>query len=186
VKELIAIAKTNPDSLTFGTSGAGTASHLAAELFNARAGTKIVSVHYQGGANQGLADLLTGRITAMFNVAAALAPHANSGKLVALAVGQAKRAGIMPNVPTMDEEGIPGFDVGIWIGLLAPSGTPTPVIEKLALAANDALKTEAVKAALTMQGIDPIGSTPQEFSTFIRADIDKWKSIVATMNAQKN
>ena len=86
VKELIAIAKTKPDSLTFGTSGAGTASHLAAELFNARAGTKILSVHYQGGANQGMSDLLTGRITAMFNVAAALAPHANAGKLVPLAV----------------------------------------------------------------------------------------------------
>ena len=185
VKELIAIAKTKPDSLTFGTSGAGTASHLAAELFNARAGTKILSVHYQGGANQGMSDLLTGRITAMFNVAAALAPHANSGKLVPLAVAQPKRAGIMPNVPTMDEEGIPGFDVGIWIGLLAPAGTPAPVVDKLSLAANDALKSEAVKAALTTQGIDPVGATPQEFSTFIRADIDKWKSIIAMMNAQK-
>ena len=185
VKELIAIAKTKPDSLTFGTSGAGTASHLAAELFNTRAGSKIVSVHYQGGANQGITDLLTGRITAMFNVAAALAPHANSGKLVALAVGQPKRASIMPNVPTMDEEGLPGFDVGIWIGLLAPAGTPAPVIDKLSLAANDALKTEAVKAALTAQGIDPIGTAPKEFSTFIRADIDKWKSIIATTSAQK-
>jgi tripartite-type tricarboxylate transporter receptor subunit TctC len=185
VKELIAIAKSKPDSLTFGTSGAGTASHLAAELFNARAGTKIVSVHYQGGANQGLTDLLTGRITAMFNVAAILAPHANSGKLAPLAVGQPKRAGIMPNVPTMDEEGMPGFDVGIWIGLLAPAGTSAPVIDKLSLAANDALKSEVVKTALTAQGIDPIGDTPQEFSTFIRADVAKWKSIIAIMNAQK-
>jgi tripartite-type tricarboxylate transporter receptor subunit TctC len=185
VKELIAVAKTKPDSLTFGTSGAGTASHLAAELFNARAGTKILSVHYQGGANQGMSDLLTGRITAMFNVAAALAPHANSGKLVPLAVGQPKRAGIMPNVPTMDEEGISGFDVGIWIGLLAPAGTPAPVVDKLSLAANEALKTEAVMAVLMTQGIDPVGATPQEFSSFIRADIDKWKSIIAMMNAQK-
>ena len=185
VKELIAVAKTKPDSLTFGTSGAGTASHLAAELFNARAGTKILSVHYQGGANQGMSDLLTGRITAMFNVAAALAPHANAGKLVPLAVGQPKRAGIMPNVPTMDEEGIPGFDVGIWIGLLAPAGTPAAVVDKLSLAANDALQSEAVKAVLTTQGIDPVGTTPQAFSTFIRADIDKWKSLIAMMNAQK-
>lgn len=185
VKELIAIAKTKPDSLTFGTSGAGTASHLAAELFNARAGTKILSVHYQGGANQGMTDLLTGRITAMFNVAAALAPHANSGQLIPLAVAQPKRAGIMPKVPTMDEEGMPGFDVGIWIGLLAPGGTPAPVVDKLSLAANDALKSEAVKATLTTQGIDPIGGTPQEFGAFIRADIEKWKSIIAMMNTQK-
>jgi tripartite-type tricarboxylate transporter receptor subunit TctC len=185
VKELIAIAKTKPESITFGTSGAGTASHLAAELFNARAGTKIVSVHYQGGANQGLTDLLTGRITAMFNVAAILAPHANSGNLVPLAVGQPNRAGIMPTVPTMDEEGIPGFDVGIWIGLLAPAATSAAVIDTLSLAANDALKSEPVKAALTTQGIDPIGTTPQEFSNFIRADIEKWKSIIEMMNAQK-
>jgi tripartite-type tricarboxylate transporter receptor subunit TctC len=179
VKELIEVAKTKPDTLTFGTSGAGTASHLAAELFNAKAGVKIVSVHYQGGANQGVTDLLTGRITLMFNVAATLAPHANAGKLVPLAVGQPKRASIMPDVPTMDEAGMPGFDVGIWIGLLAPAGTPAEIIDKVSVVANEALKTGAVTTALRTQGIDPIGSTPKEFETFIRSDIEKWNAILA-------
>jgi tripartite-type tricarboxylate transporter receptor subunit TctC len=185
VKELIAIAKAKPDTLTFGTSGAGTASHLAAELFNAKAGTKIVAVHYQGGANQGVPDLLSGRITVMFNVAAALAPHASAGKVVPLAVGQPKRASIMPDVPTMDEAGMPSFDVGIWIGLLAPAGTPAEIVDKVSVAANEALKTEAVLTAIRTQGIDPIGGTPQEFAKFIRADIEKWNAILATTGLKK-
>ncbi|MDP2411511.1 MAG: tripartite tricarboxylate transporter substrate-binding protein [Pseudolabrys sp.] len=185
VKDLIVIAKSKPDTLTFGTSGAGTASHLAAELFNAKAGTKIVAVHYQGGANQGVPDLLSGRITLMFNVAAALAPHAAAGKVVPLAVGQPKRASIMPNVPTMDEAGMPGFDVGIWIGLLAPAGTPAEIVDKVSAVANEGLKTEAVMTAMRTQGIDPIGGTPKEFEAFIRADIKKWDSILETTGLKK-
>ncbi|MFZ5692298.1 MAG: Bug family tripartite tricarboxylate transporter substrate binding protein [Pseudomonadota bacterium] len=179
--ELVALAKTKPDSLTFGTSGAGTASHLAAELFNQKAGTKIVAAHYQGGSNQALTDLLAGRITLMFNVAATLAPHVKADKLKAIAVAQPKRAGIMPDLPTMDEAGMPGFDAGIWIGLLAPAGTPVDVIEKLSKAANDALKTEMVTKAMATQGIDTLGGTPKEFEAFIRADIDKWNTLLAGM-----
>jgi tripartite-type tricarboxylate transporter receptor subunit TctC len=179
LKELIELARKNPDSLTFGTSGNGTASHLAAELFNQKAGAKIVAVHYQGGATQGVTDLLTGRITLMFNVAAALAPHANAGKLKAFAVGQPKRTAIMPEVPTMDEAGMPGFDVGIWIGLLAPPGTPAEVVDKLAAASNEALKTDAVASAMKQQGIDPLGGTPKEFADFIDKDIEKWSALLA-------
>jgi len=181
LKDVIALAKSKPDSLTFGTSGSGTASHLAAELFNQKAGTKIVAVHYQGGSNQALTDLLAGRITLMFNVAATLAPHVKNDKLKALAIAQPKRAGIMPELPTMDEAGMPGFDVGIWIGLLAPAGTPADVVEKLSKAANDALKTEVVTKAMSTQGIDVLGGTPKEFETFIRADIDKWNALLAAM-----
>lgn len=181
LKELVALAKAKPDSLTFGTSGAGTASHLAAELFNQKAGTKIVAAHYQGGSNQALTDLLAGRITLMFNVAATLAPHVKAGKLKAIAVAQPKRAGIMPDLPTMDEAGMPGFDAGIWIGLLAPAGTPPDVIEKLSKAANDALKTEMVTKAMAAQGIDTLGGTPKEFEAFIRADIGKWNTLIAAM-----
>jgi tripartite-type tricarboxylate transporter receptor subunit TctC len=185
VKEFIAIAKANPESLTFGTSGAGTASQLAADLFNIKAGTKILTVSYQGGANQGVSDLLAGRITAMFNVAVTLAPYANSGKLVPLAIGQARRSPIMPDVPTMDEEGIPGFDVGIWIGMLGPAGMPGPVVERLADTANEALQTETVKSAMSTQGIDPIGAPPQAFRKFIDADIAKWQSIIAATEERK-
>lgn len=185
VKELVALAKKNPDGLTFGASGNGTASHLAAELFNQKAGTKIVTVFYQGGAAQGVTDLLTGRITLMFNVAAPLAPQVKAGKLKPFAVGQPKRTAVMPDVPTMDEAGMPGFDVGIWIGLLAPAGTPADIIGKLSAVADEALKTDAVSTALRTQGIDPLGSTPKAFADFINADIKKWSSVLATAGLKK-
>lgn len=178
VHELVALAKAKPDSLTFGTSGAGTASHLAAELFNLKAGTKILPVHYAGGSNQALVDLLAGRITLMFNVAATLAPQIEKGNLKALGVAQPKRAAILPNVPTMAEQGMPGFDAGIWIGLLAPAGTPEPVIAALSQSAEAALETEAVGDALKSQGIDPLGGTPQQFRDFITADIERWTGVV--------
>ncbi len=178
VHELVALAKAKPDSLTFGTSGAGTASHLAAELFNLKAGTKILPVHYAGGSNQALVDLLAGRITLMFNVAATLAPQIEKGNLKALGVAQPKRAAILPNVPTMAEQGMPGFDAGIWIGLLAPAGTPEPIIAALSQSAEAALETEAVGDALKSQGIDPLGGTPQQFRDFITADIERWTGVV--------
>jgi tripartite-type tricarboxylate transporter receptor subunit TctC len=121
----------------------------------------------------------------MFNVAATLAPHVKADKLNALAIAQPKRAGIMPDLPTMDEAGMPGFDVGIWIGLLAPAGTPAAIVDTLSKAANDALKTEPVVKAMKTQGIDILGGTPKEFEVFIRADIDKWTALSATTAAQK-
>jgi tripartite-type tricarboxylate transporter receptor subunit TctC len=185
LNELIALAKVKPDSLTFGTSGAGTASHLAAELFNNKTASKIVTVHYQGGSSQAVNDLLAGRTTLMFNVAATLAPHVAAGSLKAIAVAQPKRASIMPDLPTMDEAGMPGFDAGIWIGLLAPANTPPDIVEKLSVAANEALKSDMVQGALKSQGIDPLGGNPAEFSDFIRADIDKWTSILTAAGLRK-
>jgi len=179
LRELIALAKAKPDSLTFGSSGAGTASHMAAALFNQNAGTNILTAPYQGGSNQAVADLLAGRINLMFNVAATLAPHVEAGKLKAFAVAQSTRASIMPNVPTLAEAGMPGFDAGIWIGLLAPPATPATVIDTLAKAANDALKQDEVQTALKRQGTDPLGGSPAEFSAYIRADIDKWTKLLA-------
>ncbi len=153
-------------------------------MFNQKAGTKIVAVHYQGGSNQALTDLLSGRITLMFNVAATLAPHVKTGNLKALAMAQPRRAGVMPDLPTMDEAGMPGFDVGIWIGLLAPAGTPADIVEKLSAAANEALKTDVVIKAMQTQGIDNLGSTPKEFEAFIAADLAKWTALIVG-NAEK-
>src|ERR1700730_14034731 len=155
LEELIALAKSKPESLTFGSSGFATASYMAAELFNDKAGTKILTVPYQGGSNQAVSDLLSGRITLMFNVAATLAPHVEAGKLKAFAVAQSTRASIMPDVPTLAEAGMEGFASGIWIGLRAPAGPPPAIIEKLSAAANDALNNEAVRTALKRQGTDP-------------------------------
>lgn len=185
LKELIALAKSKPDSLTFGSSGAGTASHMAAELFNEKAGTKILVAPYQGGSNQAVTDLLAGRITLMFNVAATLAPHVEAGKLKAIAVAQSKRAAIMTNVPTLAEAGMTGYDAGIWIGLLAPNGTPSAIVEKLSVAANEALKTGEVQTALKRQGTDPLGSTPKEFTDFIRTDIEKWVAVLTSAGLRK-
>jgi tripartite-type tricarboxylate transporter receptor subunit TctC len=185
LQELIALAKSKPESLTFGSSGYATASYMAAELFNAKAGTKILAVPYQGGSNQAVSDLLSGRITLMFNVAATLAPHVEAGKLKAFAVAQSKRASIMPDVPTLAEAGMPGYDAGIWIGLLAPAATPTAIIEKLSGAANDALNSEEVRTALKRQGTDPAGGSPKEFADFIRADIEKWTAVLASSSARK-
>jgi tripartite-type tricarboxylate transporter receptor subunit TctC len=185
LQELIALAKSKPESLTFGSSGYATASYMAAELFNANAGTKILAVPYQGGSNQAVSDLLSGRITLMFNVAATLAPHVEAGKLKAFAVAQSKRASIMPDVPTLAEAGMPGYDAGIWIGLLAPAGTPPAIIDKLSGAANDALNTQEVRTALQRQGTDPVGGTPKQFADFIRADIEKWVAVLASSNSGK-
>jgi tripartite-type tricarboxylate transporter receptor subunit TctC len=186
LKELIALARTNPDSLTFGTSGAGTASHLAAELFNSKVGGKVVTVHYQGGSSQAVTDLLAGRITLMFNVAATLAPHVAAGSLRAIAVAQPTRSGIMPDVPTMDEAGMPGFDAGIWMGLLAPPGTPADIVQKLSASASDALKSDMVQSALKQQGIDALGSGPAEFAKFIAADIDRSTAIMSAAGLNKH
>ena len=180
VQALLALAKTKPDSLTFGTSGAGTASHLAAELFNQRASTKLVMVHYQGGSNQVLVDLLAGRINLVFNVAATLVPHVEKGSLVPLGIAQPARTKILPNVPTMAEQGLPGFDAGIWIGLLAPPGTPASIVELLAATSTEALGTEAVAKVLVAQGIDALGGTPSAFARFIADDIAKWTKVVTS------
>ena len=185
LQELIALAKSKPESLTFGSSGYATASYMAAELFNTNAGTKILMVPYQGGSNQAVSDLLSGRITLMFNVAATLAPHVEAGKLKAFAVAQSKRASIMQDVPTLTEAGMPGYDAGIWIGLLAPAGTPSAIIERLSGAANDALNTETVSTALKRQGTDPLGGTPKEFADFIRADMEKWAAVLASSSSGK-
>jgi tripartite-type tricarboxylate transporter receptor subunit TctC len=185
LQELIALAKSKPETLTFGSSGYATASYMAAELFNAKAGTNIASVPYQGGSSQALADLLSGRITLMFSVAPTLAPYVEAGKLKAFAVAQSKRASIMPDVPTLTEAGMTGYDAGIWIGLLAPKGTPSAIIEKLSAAANAALGTDEVRTALKRQGTDPAGGTPLEFAAFIRADIEKWVSVLASPGSRK-
>jgi len=185
LQELIALAKSKPESLTFGSSGYATASYMAAELFNADAGTKILTVPFQGGSNQAVSELLAGRITLMFNVAATLAPYVEAGKLKAFAVAQSRRASIMPDVPTLTEAGMKGYDAGVWIGLLAPAGTPPAIIEKLSGAANAALNTDEVRTALQRQGTDPLGGSPKEFADFIRADIEKWTAVLASPGSGK-
>jgi tripartite-type tricarboxylate transporter receptor subunit TctC len=185
LKELIALAKSKPASLTFGSSGVGTAGHMAAELFNQTIGANVVIVPYQGGSGQAVTDLLAGRITLMFSVAVTVAPYVATGQLKAFAVAQWHRAAVLADVPTLTEAGMAGYDAGIWIGLLAPAGTPTAVVDKLAGAADDALKVVQVETTLKKQGTDVVGSTPKEFADFIKADIEKWTAAFAAAGSKK-
>jgi len=177
VQELIALAKARPDQLFFGSVGVGSPPHLAGELFKVMAGVKLVHVPYAGGSGQAATDLIAGRISMVFSPASTIAPHIAAGSVKALAAATAKRAGLFPDLPTIAEAGLPGFDSGIWGGLMAPAGTPRPVIDRLARAADDALKTPEVQAVLRNAGIDPLGGTPGDFAELIQAEIEKWTKV---------
>jgi tripartite-type tricarboxylate transporter receptor subunit TctC len=177
LEELIAKARSKPDEIFYASSGNGTSPHLSAELFKLMTGVKLVHVPYQGSA-QAMQDLIAGRTNMMFVPAPTAISQLKSGGLIALASTQLKRAGAAPDLPTMDELGLKGFDTGVWFGLYAPAGTPKPIIDQLARVANEALKAEDVRTAFTSQGIDVIGSTPEEFSIYVRSEIDKWAKVV--------
>jgi tripartite-type tricarboxylate transporter receptor subunit TctC len=177
VDELIAKARSRPNEILYASSGNGTSPHLSAELFNMMAGIKLGHVPYQGSA-QALTDLVAGRTAVMFAPAPTALAQLKTGNLIALASTQLKRAGAAPELPTMDELGLKGFDTGVWFGLYAPAGTPKPIIEQLARSANAALQSDAVRAAFAPQGIDVIGSTPEAFAAYVRAEIEKWAKVV--------
>ena len=151
VRELIALAKSQPDGVQYASSGAGTMSHLSGVLLNSAAGIKLQQIPYPGSA-QSMTDVLAGRVPLMFGPAATVWANVQAGKLKALAVTQPKRAAIAPDVPTMVEAGVPGYSAGIWMGLLAPAGTPPEIVDKLSRAANEALKSKEVLALLETAG----------------------------------
>ncbi len=184
VGALIALAKSKPDQIVYGSSGTGTAAHLAGELFNTMAGVRLVHVPYPGSA-QALTDLIAGRIGLMFGAASTTLPHVQAGELVALAMAQSKRSSIAPEVPSMAEAGLPGFDTAVWFGLLAPAGTPTEVISLLSREVNAALKTDEVIAPLRAQGMEPIGGSPAEFAAYIASEIAKWTPVVEAAGLKK-
>ena len=177
VQELIALAKSQPDGVQYASSGVGTMSHLSGVLLNSAAGIKLVQIPYPGSA-QSMTDVLAGRVPLMFGPAATVWTSVKAGKLKALAVTQEKRAAIAPDVPTMVEAGVPGYSAGIWMGLLAPSGTPPAIVDKLSRAANEGLKSKEVLTLLEAQGVDPLGGTPAEFKKFIDGELTKWAEVV--------
>jgi tripartite-type tricarboxylate transporter receptor subunit TctC len=177
VRELIALAKSKPDQLFFGSVGVGSPPHLAGELFKVLADIKMTHVPYAGGSGQAATDLIAGRISMVFSPASTIAPHVAAGSVKALAAATAKRAGSFPDLPTIAEEGLPGFDAGIWAGLMVPAGTPLPVIDRLARAVNVALQSEEVRKVLQNAGIDPLGGTPDDFAHFIDSEVAKWSKV---------
>ena len=177
VRELIAYAKKNPGKLTFGSSGAGAASHLSAELFKSLADIDMLHVPYKG-TGQAVTDLLAGQIDVMFAPAQTSMPHVQAGKLKALAVTSAKRSATLPELPTAAESGLPRYEAIGWFGLLAPAATPRAVVAKLSADANRVLADPQVKQMLVSIGAEPSGNTPEQFASFIREDQAKWSKLM--------
>ena len=173
VKELVALAKAKPGELTYGTPGIGTGTHLGAELFALRSGLKIRQVSYKG-TPEAISDVIAGRVSFIISPSSTVMGHVQGGRLLALATAGAKRAGIAPDLPTMMEQGVPDFDISTWFGIVAPAGTPKPIVNKLAKAANDALNSDEVKAGFKKLGFDSIGGSPEEFAKFIDRELVKW------------
>jgi tripartite-type tricarboxylate transporter receptor subunit TctC len=177
VKELVALAKKNPDRLNFGSSGNTSVLHLAGEMFNVMAGVKTVHIPYKG-TGPALIDLISGQIEMMFSTPVATLPHVRSGKLRSLAMTGAKRSQAVPELPTVAEAALPGFSAEAWYGLLAPAGTPAPVIARLHAEAVKAVQHSDVKTRLGSEGADLIGSTPEQTMQFIQDEIVRWTKVI--------
>jgi len=182
LKELIALAQAQPGKINFASSGYGAAAHLAGELFKSEAKIDIVHVPYKGAA-PALQDVIAGHDQMMFATAASVVGHIEGGRVRALAVTTLKRTQVLPDVPTVDESGLKGFDASTWHGLVAPVGTPPQVIALLHDAAVKALNDPGVQASLGKLGVDIVGDTPQEFQTYIKSEIPKWTAIVKASGA---
>ena len=177
VKELIALAKSRPGKITMGTPGAGTTNHLAAELFQSATGTRFIHIPYKGS-GPGLIDLIGGQIDIYFDQLSASIGFIQAGKLRALAVTTARRAAAMPELPTIAESGIPGFDASTWTGIVLPAATPRDIVMKVHAALIKTLRTKATRDSFTRLGAETLESTPEEFARFLREDLAKWTKVV--------
>ena len=177
IAELVEYAKKNPGKLTFGSSGTGAASHLAGELFKSMAGVDMLHVPYKG-TGQAVKDLIGGQIDVMFAPGETVMPQVKAGRLRALAVTSARRATAIPELPTVAEAGVPGYEAIGWFGLLAPAATPRAVIEKLSRDANAVLANPEVRTKMLALGAEPSGDTPEQFARFIHADQAKWTKLI--------
>ena len=176
-KDLVAYAKANPGKLNFASPGAGSGAHLAGELMKLEAGVEMVHVPYKGLA-PAVNDLLGGQVQMMFAGISTVIQHVRSGKLVALAIASPRRSAQLPDVPTVAESGIPGFEVISWYGIVARAGTPAAVVRKIQRDMAEALAVEEVRSKLAAQGLEPVGDTPEQFSAAIQAESRKWGEIV--------
>lgn len=184
VKELITYAKASPGKLSYASSGNGASSHLAGVLFNASAGVDLQHIPYKG-TGPALTDLLGGQVTMSFTDVLTALPYVKSGKLRALGVTTAERSQALPEVPTVAEQGVPGYDVSVFFGIVAPAGTPPERIAKLNKAFIDVLNTAKVKQLLASQGLEPAPSPkPEQLGRFIEAQVGKWAGVVKQSGAQ--
>jgi tripartite-type tricarboxylate transporter receptor subunit TctC len=182
IKELIDLARANPGQLSFGSAGNGTAGHLAMELLMSNANIKMTHIPYKGSSPM-LNDLIGGRVAVAFDNVLSSLPFIKAGRLRAIATTGAHRSPSLPDIPTIAESGMPGFDVEVWQGVLAPAGTPQPVINLLHDKFVAALKTPEVTARLASMNIEMSGTSPAEFSAFLKADIPKWAKVIKASGA---
>jgi tripartite-type tricarboxylate transporter receptor subunit TctC len=183
VKEFIAYAKANPGKITYGSSGVGSPPHLSMELMKSMTGINMLHVPYKGS-GPALADVLGGQLQALCSSLAGLLPHIKSGRVRALGVTTAKRNPQLPDVPTVSEAGIPGYEVTIWYALFAPARTPKPVVARLNTETVKLLNTVEMKERMALQGLDVAPSTAEELMTFVKAETAKWSKAAKDSGAQ--
>ena len=183
LKEFIALAKSKPGALNYASSGNGTPYHMAGELFKSMAGVDIVHVPHKGS-DQARAAVLGGQVQMMFDAVPTMAAQARGGKVKALATSGAKRSPVTPDVPTLSEAGVPGYESGIWLGLMAPAKTPRPVLEKLNAEVNKLLNSAEVKDNWGKQGTTTMGMSIEQFDKFLREEIVKWAKVVKISGAK--
>jgi tripartite-type tricarboxylate transporter receptor subunit TctC len=177
VQELVAYAKANPGKLTYASNGAGTAHNLIGEQFKSMTGTDIMHIPYKGSA-PALTDLMGGRVTMMFDTVSSCLPYVQAGKLKALAVATSTRSSVLPDVPTLSEAGLPGFDIASWFGVMAPAGTPASIIGQLSDEIARSLADPAVRKQLEPIGAEPVGSTPQAMRARIDGEIGRYGQLM--------
>jgi tripartite-type tricarboxylate transporter receptor subunit TctC len=183
VQEIIDYAKQNPGKLLNASSSNGSPGHVGGELFKYMSGTDIVHVPYRGGA-AAINDLIAGRVHLMFESLNSIAPHAKSGTVRALAVSGARRSPGFPELPTVAEAGVPGYEAPTWSGVIAPAGVPRPIVDKLNAAINRAIASQLFKDRFAAIGDEPAGGTPEEFAETIRKDSAKWRDVVLRSGAR--
>ncbi|HTO51143.1 MAG TPA: tripartite tricarboxylate transporter substrate binding protein [Burkholderiales bacterium] len=181
IPELIAYAKKNPGKLAFGSAGTGGGTHLAGELFKAQAGVDLLHVPYKGSA-PAMTDLLGGQVQLMFSDAPTALPHMKSGRVRALGVASPKRSPLAPDLPTISESGVKGYEAYSWAGVVAPAGTPAPIVAKLNADISKALSQPDVKQRLFEEGAEAMPTTPEQFGKMLKAEIAKWTKVVKDAN----
>jgi len=181
VKELIAYAKANPGKLNYASTGNGTSNHLSFELFKAMTGTDVTHVPYKGSA-PAVTDLIAGQVQVMFDNTPNVLPHVRSGKLKALAVSSKVRTPLAPEVPSVDEAGVPGYDVGVWFGVLTVAGTPPDVIRRLNSEMVKILTSPEVKERFGNIGVEVVAGTPEHFSGFLKSEVERWARVIKEAN----
>jgi tripartite-type tricarboxylate transporter receptor subunit TctC len=185
LKDLIALAKSKPGALNYASSGPGTPYHMAGELFKAMAGVDIVHVPYKGSSGA-RTDVLGGQVQMMFDAITTMAPHVEAGKVRALGTSGKVRSSVLPDVPTISEAGVPGYEAVIWLGIMAPKGTPQAVVDRLNAEIRKAVAAPDLEAEWKKQGAVPMSMSPAEFEKYLHADIEKWARIVKISGARQD